>query len=459
MRRERPRLSWPSREERGLAGRFYLTLGLLYGTWVVAPFEFAYLFLVLERPEWAVVPLAVSGAVALVAELPTGMLADRWSRKGSVLLGAAISAVGVAAVPLAVQVPGLGQLLAVSAVFAGVGFGQTLMSGAQEAWVVDNLHAADRADLVEPFFARSHAVAAGGGAIAAGVAIALLVLVDTSRAVLDLLWVVTGLGLAGTALVAAAIPEHRVARVDPGSGGRGLRLLLSRRALAALALAVVVATFSGAAADQVFAVSLLTKGLDARAFGALTLVDSALGVVGPILGALLARRLGVSRVLAGVLVLAAAATSVVLVNHGLGTLLGLFVALSLLDAMWDPLAMTRLHELIPSEQRATLGSVVNQATGLATVLGLGALGLVLGASSEELQALSPDLFAAFTGELDVLPAVATGWLGVPVPDLALLGFVAVGLLAVPLVRMSGRAGGDREPGMLGEHPGARADGG
>jgi hypothetical protein len=129
----------------------------------------------------------------------------------------------------------------------------------------------------------------------------------------------------------------------------------------------------------------------------------------------------------------------VLVSQALPVMLGLYLALALLDAVWDPVAMARLHALIPSAQRATIGSVVNQASGLATVLGLGALGLVLGAYSAPLQELSPDLFDAFTGAMEAPPPAPVGWGGIPIPDLALVAFVALGLLAVPLVWRSSRA--------------------
>ncbi len=427
-----PRLSWPDAEERALVGRFYVAVGLLYASAVVAPFEFAYLFLVLERPEWAVAPLGVAAGVALVAELPSGLLADAWSRKATVLLGAALAAGALAAVPMAVTLGGTVQLAAVCGVFALVGLGQTLMSGAQEAWVVDNLHAAGRPELVDVFFARSHAVGALGGAVAAAAAIGLLVAVPLGRGVFDLLWWTTALGMLAVAGFAATIPEHRVEGAVPSARG-GLAVLFGTRPLLMLALAVVVASFSGAASDQAFVVSLLSRGLDAPGLGGLTLADNLLGVVGPLLGAWLARRVGATAVLAGGLVVAAVAVGGVLVGHGLPPLIAVYLLLALIDGVWDPVVLARLHGMIPSAHRATIGSALNQADGLATLLGLGALGQVLGRYSGELQALSGDLYDAFAGETAGLGPVPTGWGGVPVPDLVLLGFVLVGLAAVPLV--------------------------
>lgn len=433
LKRLSPDLSWPDREERALLGRFYVAVAVLYATWVVAPFEFAYLFLVMDDPAWAVIPLGVFSAVPLLTEVPTGVLADRWSRKRTVVLGTLLAGACVAAIPASVNLHGATQLLAVCAVFAGIGLGQTLMSGAQEAWVVDNLGAAGREDLVDTFFAKSQAVASLGAAIAAGAAVLLLVTVEVGRGLLDALWLLTAAGMGAAAVFAMTIPEHRPEVSDGASTFGGLRLLVARRPLLLLALAFVVATLSGSAADEVIDVSLITKGVDARMFGVLTLADAVIGVFAPLLGVALARRMGATSVLSGTLVLGFALTCLLFWRHDLGLLIGITLLLGVLDAMWDPVALGRLHAMIPSDQRATIGSAVNQASGFATVLGLGALGLVLGRYSETLQDLSPDLLGAFTGQLEAPPPAPLGWMDVPVPDLGLIGFVALGLLAVPLV--------------------------
>jgi MFS family permease len=87
-----PALVWPAKDERRLLARFYLALGLSRALYLVAPFEFAYLFLVMERPEWSVLPLVVLSGTSLVMQLPAGVLADRRGRKVTVLVGGALAA-------------------------------------------------------------------------------------------------------------------------------------------------------------------------------------------------------------------------------------------------------------------------------------------------------------------------------------------------------------------------------
>jgi MFS family permease len=96
-------LVWPQRDERRLLGRFYLAGGIGELFDVIWPFQFAYLFMVMERPEWAVIPLLVESATALLAEIPTGAFADRFGRRRAVILGDVLSAAGLLLVPPAAQ--------------------------------------------------------------------------------------------------------------------------------------------------------------------------------------------------------------------------------------------------------------------------------------------------------------------------------------------------------------------
>ena len=61
---------WPRQDERRLLGRFYLADGVSELFNVIWPFQFAYLLMVMDRPEWAVAPLLVESTMALIAEIP-----------------------------------------------------------------------------------------------------------------------------------------------------------------------------------------------------------------------------------------------------------------------------------------------------------------------------------------------------------------------------------------------------
>lgn len=444
---------WPDPAERALLGRFYLAESVSEILNVIFPFRFIYLFLAMERPEWAVIPLMVEMATVLVMEIPTGVVADRWGRKLSVISGGIISALGWGLVPFAVAVQGEGQLLMVSLCFLLSGLGQTLVSGAEQAWVVDNLASAGRGDLVDRYFARMRSFASLGGVVAGCLALLILFSIEVTRPVLDLLWYLAAAGLVLAIALAATIPERRPAALHDASAATevpgtlqlslaGFRLIARSRPLLMLAVATVIAAFSGSVADDAFDIALVTRGLDARALAPLGILNDLIGMVAPLVGVILAQRLGATRLLALFLVIPAAAVMLFFTGPGLWPVILLALFLTFFDAVWDPVAEARLHGLIPSAQRATLGSIVNQVSVVAEVAGIGIFGLLLGEQSEALEAAIPDLLTAFSGGAATHVDLPTGLFGLPVPDLAIVMFVLAGLLAVPFL-LPGRAPGSR----------------
>ena len=453
---------WPPAEERALLGRFYLAEVFSEVLNVIYPFQFVYLYLAMERAEWAVMPLFALSVTVLVMEVPTGVLADRWGRKPSVIIGGVLTALGWALVPLSVSLTGQGQLLGGCGAFALAGIGMTMVSGAQEAWVVDNLVAAGRADLVDRYFARAHSFASLGGVAAGVLALAILLSLSVDRVLLDSLWYIAALGLLLAAGVGITVPEHRPT-LDEGPGPdtagdlvhrswSGLRTLVRIRPLFYLSIAIVVATFSGSAIDEAFDMSLVTKGLDARALAPFSILDDLIGMLAPLASIVIARRLGSTPVLALLPALSAIAVCFLFVQTALWLVIVLMILLQIFDCLWEPVADARLHALIPSRYRATVGSAVNQLGELANLAGLGVFALLLGQHSELLSGLVPDLVEAFSGGVAQPVAVPAPLWGLPLPDLAILIFVLSGLVAVPYVL---RSGAGQQGSAVAEHPPGR----
>ncbi len=437
---------WPREDERALVGRLYLAVGLSEALCLVTPFQFAYLYLVMERPEWAVLPMMVATAAALLTGIPAGAIADRWSRKWVVLGGASASAAGMAAVPFAVVIAGRSQVVLACAAFALVGVGETLMGAASEAWVVDNLHVAGRRDLIDIFYARVRSIGAFGAAIAAAAALILLLTSTVDRALLNILWFVAAGGFLLSAALAATVPEHRVPHEAGTEEARiWLRLrgtvgaLTARPALLFTATAIVLASLSGVVSDDAFVVSLITKGLDARMLAPLNIADHLIGIVGPLIAVRLARSLGSTRLLALFLGLEALAVTILFANRSLAILLALYVLLDFFDDIWDPIALTRLQLLMPSSHRATIMAAVQEFSALAQLLALGGFALLLGQHSEALEAATPNLVEAFSGHAPAPPHLPAVFLGLPAPELAIVLFIGFGLLALPFIIAARRA--------------------
>lgn len=115
------------------------TLSLVYQVDVVGltPFQLIIIGTVLET-------------TCFLAEIPTGVVADRRSRKWSVIIGLVTIGAGI----LLIAVPQFWAILTAQVVW---GIGYTFVSGAAEAWVTDEVGE----NKVQPVFTRSHQVSLG----------------------------------------------------------------------------------------------------------------------------------------------------------------------------------------------------------------------------------------------------------------------------------------------------------
>ncbi len=441
MRILRPFL--PRGRERRLLGRFYLSCVVAEVLNVVQPFLFVYLLLVLDRPEWAAIPLAVSSLVAFGLEIPTGVVADRWGRKASVVLGDVLSGLGWAIVPVTALVHGPLQLAVACLAFGLDGLGRTLVSGAEEAWIVDNLLSTGDEQLTAQYFARERSLASIGG-VAAGLAVWILLLsVPVGAALLAGLWLAAASGQFLSAAILSGIPELRppaAARdaVGPdaasvGKPRRPLRAVLHVKPLVAFLGVLVVATFSASIFQNAFDISLITRGLNPRELAPLGIAADLIGFVAPLGCLALTRRLGHHRTCAALLLLTAAASLLFFADLALSSVVGLFLFFTLMDHLYGPVARTIRQAYIPSPVRATASSIANQASELARTLGLATFALLLGRHGAELQAAMPGLVEAFAGQAAPPPSPPAGTFGLPVADGAIVLFALAGTLAAALL--------------------------
>ena len=439
---------WPDFEERRLLGRFYLSNTLSEAFNVIWPFQFAYLFMVMERPEWAVIPLIVESGVMLLMQIPTGVWADRHSRRHAVILGNVINGIALALIPFATQQIGQMQLLAVISCFGLWGFGQAMVSGANEAWVVDNLIIAERRELVGDYFARINSFASLGAVGAGAVALMLLITLEISRTILDSLWYIAAFGLLICVFIQLTITEHRPGvalsdEVSPtpswiGTLSLGMRALRRSKTLLFFGIALVVASFPESVTDDAFDMSLITKGMDARGLAPLGIIDNIIAMAAPLIGIALVRRFGVNHILVWFLVLPALAVSALFTTTYIWLVIILYVLLDFFDAVWDPVADAHLQTLLSSGTRATVASIVDHAGGLVELLGIAVFALMLGEHSEQLSEIVPDLVSAFSGGGQSVADVPVTQFGLAIPDLVIVVFILSALLALPFILLSTR---------------------
>jgi DHA3 family tetracycline resistance protein-like MFS transporter len=185
--------------------------------------------------------LVLTGTALEVAyflfEVPTAVVADTYSRRMSVVIGAVILGLGFVATGLA---PGVFVVLVAAAV---MGFGWTFKSGAEDAWLADEV---GTEHVASPY--QRGAQFARGGALLGIVAAVGLALVDLRLPIVAGGFVLVGLGL----LLAIVMPEtafRPATREQLGAvrsmvrtGAKGGRLI---RARPMLLLIVGIAFFGG----------------------------------------------------------------------------------------------------------------------------------------------------------------------------------------------------------------------
>ena len=372
----------PPSSRRVLTG--YFTLAGLYTLSAAAIWGVNTLFLLdagLSFFEVFVANAAFSaGMVAF--EVPTGVVADTLGRRVSFLLSVSVLAattliyVGLAEVDAGV--------VAFSLVSVAMGLGFTFYSGAMEAWLVDALHVTGYAGALDTVFARGQQIT-GAAMLVGTVGGGLLGQIDLSipylvrSALLVAVFVVAyavmhDLGFTPRRVTVAELPAEvaRNARagVAYGWGQRPLRLLM-------LASWCRWASSAGRSTPRSRTCSISSRatrsGRRARDRGHRPLDDRRQP----------ARRRALAPLRAPDDLLLGAAAVETCAAVALGLVSSFWAALPALLLMTaatgvtSPVRQAYLHQVVPSEQRATVvsfDSMVSNAGGIGGQVGLGALG-------------------------------------------------------------------------------------
>ena len=173
--------------EREHVGLFYLhsilqsSFALIWIYWIIFLMDQGFSFVIIG------IALAVNGLFMTLLEVPTGALADAYGRKASTILGFVGFAAGM------LIIPSITDPVMLIVVFAVWGLPITLISGAAEAWVVDNLKAVKREDLIDDFFAKDQSINMMGfifASILAGLVV--------KYWGMDMLWYISGISMLAT---------------------------------------------------------------------------------------------------------------------------------------------------------------------------------------------------------------------------------------------------------------------
>jgi MFS family permease len=326
---------------------------------------------------------AAFSAGMVLFEVPTGVVADTLGRRVSFLLSVSVLAATTLLYVALAQVGAGVVAFAVVSVLMGLGF--TFYSGAMEAWLVDALAVSGFTGQLDRVFARGQQVTGAamlvgtiGGGLLGQVDLALPYLIRAGLllAVFAIAYVVMhDLGFAPRRVTAAELPgevaRNARAGVEYGWRQRNLRLLI----LAAAAQASF--TMWAFYAAQPYLLDLLDSGaiwVSGLVAAGIALATMAGNQVVTFASRFCGRRttllLAAAALQSGAAVLIGLAGSFWLASAGV-----LLVSLSL--GVTSPVRSAYLHQVVPSQQRATVvsfDSMLSNAGSIGGQVGLGALG-------------------------------------------------------------------------------------
>lgn len=363
---------------RGTLTRLYLYSALngLQFTWTT---WLAYVLAHGGNPGWAESAFHLA---ILLGEVPTGVIADLFGRRTSMLVGLAMGAVASASFLW------IHDTWSASLVLAFSGLASTFLSGADTALLYETAEEAGGAEFARRALARASALQMGALSISPAIAGFLFQWHDWAPAIARA--VVSGLAvLAVRGIVEkrsrrdAEVPEGHGAKVRPGRGadalpGRravallrsvwgqaraGMRALHDRMALPLMLFGWVYYT-SGAMVGQFGQAYFPYSGLTMAATGVIFAVGRGLATG----GSLLADRLS-SRAALWYLNIAPLGLSLVYLGMGLGGGwwgVPFFFMGRGLDGMLEPVYQHRVNQAIPSAQRATVLSL--QSAGFSLLM-------------------------------------------------------------------------------------------
>jgi MFS transporter, DHA3 family, tetracycline resistance protein len=323
-------------------------------------------------------------AAVFVSEVPTGVFADLFGRKRSIVLSWVIQG---GAIVLVGAVPEFWAALAGWAIW---GFGYTFSSGAYEAWITDEVGAEN----IGPVFARGMQFAYAGALVGLPLSIGLASTTSLRAGVLA-----NGAVLLAVAAVSiAAMPETGFRRRRRPAAGRHLEAVdIARRgarlirARPVLLLLVTAAFFAGAYTEGYDRLSEahFIRNVGLPSFAGLSDLwwFAVLGAAGMVLGLIasgyLVRRLRVvsNRGLAAMLLGLSAFQAIAVAGFGLAVgfaaAVVAWLAVRLGRSLASPLYMTWLNQSIDdSTVRATVISMSSQSDAIGQVAGGPGVGAV-----------------------------------------------------------------------------------
>ncbi|MFW6144365.1 MAG: MFS transporter [Candidatus Natronoplasma sp.] len=359
-------------EEWGVAGVFYFTtLASRFGFTLTVMIQTIYLVAVgISFAQIGVIYL-VYGVIHGVFEIPTGIVADRYGRKTSALIGFGVCGVSFFLVPFS------DSFFYLLFLFSGFAFGSTFLTGSIAAWIVDTLKSKGLDDWIHRVMARQGSI---GGLIAVPASLlgALVLFLSRGGDVLSPLVVlvmrVFFLAHGALFLITLIVLYFKAEEVKVGDSEveetsflpyikntilKGSRVIKKSKVVFVLFISVIIFFFSFTVLQDAWQPYLTTEiGFELYWLGIIVAITSLLKFVINLKSEELTEKVGSYPLM--LLILTALLGSLVVLFSALDPgylVIVVYVVIITIFSFYRPIRGAYLQENIPSSIRATLGSV------------------------------------------------------------------------------------------------------
>lgn len=323
----------------------------------------------------------IRSIVSLIFEIPTGVIADKYSRKFSVILGYILTAISLALIPI------WDSFVVIAIIFAFDSLFETLVSGADRAWAVDLIENRDKS-LLDKYFLRTR-LFRNIGMVIAPLAASYVVAVSSMRN----LWFIFAGGIILSTIILSFAEEIKIARNKAASVKsqinevtrdcwQTVKYALSHSILILLFMGIFIFYFVDEISSLAWTPYIEKNGFSLPLIGYLFSIIAALGIILPLLAQWLLKKKSKLFILfssaigyATLLIIAGKISSALLIAF-------IFILFSSIDEIFLPLEEALTNQFINSQQRASVLSLKSITESLASIIGAPIAGVILGFISE-----------------------------------------------------------------------------
>lgn len=304
----------------------------------------------------------------ILFEIPTGVIADIFGRKPSTILGLFLSGLAI------ISIMFFENFYLLLFLFFLLGMFGTLISGADEAWVVDLLHHKKKKNLIHEFYSKRHSFMSVA-ILVTGIIGALLV----KKFGLGIIWPVTGGSMILTSIIFLFGKEHFVKKKQKykkqvkkllSHTKNSIKYSLKHKTISLILIASVIMMFVFVfAGDLTWYPFLQDLGFQEHWFGYLFSASCFLGIFIPYFTKPLIKKIGGYRKYF-VLILSLMFLLLFLIGF-ISTLVLIIIIYILFISMYDfygPVREIFFQKFVPGKMRATIGSFKNMTTALAAII-------------------------------------------------------------------------------------------